>query len=105
NTKNTYNTIPDVLRFRYSGHSGKYPCQNISLNGDYLNDIEKAWCCKPNEAPNSYTSCYHEDVPVTFDGHHRGIVSFAKSGYYINGLYKYSCELLYYIEKYKCCKL
>ena len=74
-------------------------------HGDYLGNIEEAWCCKPNGAPNSTTSCYDEHVWWAFDWNKEGMVSCTRAGYYITGLYRHRCDLLYCIEKFKCCKL
>ncbi|CAB4027718.1 Hypothetical predicted protein, partial [Paramuricea clavata] len=52
-------------------------------DGHYLSNIEKAWCCKPHEAPNFYTSCYNESVRSEFDWNKEGMVSCTTASYYI----------------------
>ena len=73
--------------------------------GHNLHNIEHAWCCKPRGAPNSYKSCYNENVWSKFDWNRQGMVSCSRAGYYITGLYRSTCNYMYCIEEFKCCQL
>ncbi|XP_028390594.1 IgGFc-binding protein-like [Dendronephthya gigantea] len=80
--------------------SGLYRSQ-----GHYLQNIEHAWCCKPRGAPNSYKSCYTENVVSKFDWNRKGMVSCTKAGHYITGLYRSTCNYMNCIEYFKCCQM
>ncbi|XP_022803036.1 semaphorin-5B-like [Stylophora pistillata] len=69
----------------------------------FLNDIEEAKCCHPQNHPTSYEDCYDEDVTISFDT--RGWSECRRDGYYMTGFYKSSCDKLYCIEKFRCCKM
>ena len=69
----------------------------------YLNDIDEAQCCHPQNHPNSYEQCYDEDVSRSFDD--KGWSECKKPGYYMTGFYKSSCNQIYCIEKFRCCKM
>ena len=74
-------------------------------HGNNLHNIEYALCCKPRGAPNSYKSCYNENVWSRFDWKRKGMVTCTRAGYYITGLYRSSCNYMYCIEEFKCCQL
>ncbi|CAB4001304.1 Hypothetical predicted protein [Paramuricea clavata] len=84
---------------------GYYLSGLYRTGGNNLHNIEAAWCCKPNEAPNSYTSCYDEDVSLKFNWDKEGMVSCTTAGFYITGLYRSECDILHCIDTFKCCKL
>ena len=69
----------------------------------YLSDIDEGQCCHPQDHPNSYERCYDEDVTYSFD--HPGWSTCKEPGYYMTGFYKSSCNDIYCIEKFKCCKM
>jgi len=71
-------------------------------DGDEIHNIEKAKCCKPKSAPKSWGSCYDHNVGSSFDG--KGW-SQCNTGYHLTGLYRGTCDNLYCIEKFYCCKL
>ena len=80
------------------------------LEGIYISDsspklyhIEEAKCCHPQNHPDSYDGCYDEDVTISFD--HKGWSQCKQDGYYMAGFYKSSCNELYCIEKFRCCKM
>lgn len=81
------------------------------LNGLYrsaggnVHNIEQATCCKPKTAPERYGLCYKEDVWSAFDYDKTGTVSCSKPGYYITGLFRSRCDLLYCIEEFLCCSM
>ncbi|CAB3990694.1 neurogenic locus Notch -like [Paramuricea clavata] len=85
--------------------SGYYLSGLYRSSGNNLNNIEHAWCCKPRGAPNFNKSCYNEDVWSKFDWNQQGMVSCTRSGYYITGMYRSSCDYMYCIEEFKCCQL
>ena len=85
--------------------SGYYLSGFYRSNGNKLYDITHAWCCKPSGAPESYKTCYDEDVLIKFDWHQMEMVSCDRSGYYITGLYKSDCNQLHCIERFRCCEL
>ena len=85
--------------------SGYYLSGFYRSDGNKLYNITHAWCCKPDGAPDSYKTCYDEDVSFTFDWNQMEMVSCDRSGYYITGLYKSDCNNLHCIEKFKCCDL
>ncbi|XP_078363428.1 uncharacterized protein LOC144647504 [Oculina patagonica] len=73
-------------------------------SGEKLYNIEEGQCCRPvNEPGEGYDGCYDEDVTTSFDN--RGWSDCQRTGYYMTGIYKSSCEELYCIEKFKCCKM
>ena len=69
----------------------------------YLHHIDEAQCCHPQGHPNSYEQCYDEDVSRSFDD--RGWSECKQPGYYMTGFYKSSCNQIYCIEKFRCCKM
>ncbi|XP_022803084.1 uncharacterized protein LOC111340494 [Stylophora pistillata] len=69
----------------------------------FLRDIDEAKCCHPEGHPESYDSCYDEDVSRSFDK--KGLSSCKREGYYMAGFYKSSCNNIYCIEKFRCCKM
>ncbi|CAB4001303.1 Hypothetical predicted protein, partial [Paramuricea clavata] len=81
---------------------GYYLSGLYRTGGNNLHNIEAAWCCKPNEAPNSYTSCYDEDVSSRFNWDKEGMVSCTTAGYYITGLYRSECHRLDTTKTIKC---
>ena len=73
-------------------------------DGKNLGNIEYARCCKPTGAPNSFKSCYKEDVWDRFDWYQKGMVSCRKDSHYISGLFRSVCGFLYCIEEFQCCQ-
>ena len=69
----------------------------------YLNHIDEGQCCHPQGHPDSYEHCYDEDVTLSFDN--KGWSECKQAGYYMTGFYKSSCNNIYCIEKFKCCKM
>jgi len=69
----------------------------------FLQHIDEAQCCHPQGHPNSYEQCYDEDVTISFDD--KGWSECKKPGYYMTGFYKSSCNDIYCIEKFRCCKM
>ena len=69
----------------------------------YLQHIDEGQCCHPHGHPNSYEHCYDEDVTHSFD--HKGWSECQQAGYYMIGFYKSSCNNIYCIEKFRCCKM
>ncbi|XP_028419313.1 uncharacterized protein LOC114545227 [Dendronephthya gigantea] len=85
--------------------SGYYLSGLYRSHGHNLHNIEHAWCCKPRGAPNSYKSCYHENVWTRFDWNKKGMISCSRKGHFITGLYRSTCNFMYCIELFKCCQL
>ena len=76
----------------------------ISADSDpKLYHIEEAKCCRPQNHPDSYDGCYDEDVTISFDS--KGWSQCQRNGYYMTGFYKSSCNEIYCIEKFRCCKM
>ncbi|XP_022808737.1 uncharacterized protein LOC111345723 [Stylophora pistillata] len=69
----------------------------------FLNNIAEAKCCHPQNHPSSYEDCYDEDVTISFD--RKGWSECQQEGFYMTGFYKSSCDKLYCIEKFRCCKM
>ena len=76
--------------------------RTASSNG-MLHNIEEGKCCRPQSHPDSYEGCYDEDVGISFDS--KGWSECKQAGYYMTGFYKGSCDKLYCIEKFRCCKM
>lgn len=74
----------------------------IRISGPYLYQIEEAKCGRPQNHPDSYDHCYDGDVSSSFDN--AGWSTCKQEGYYVTGFYKSSCNWLYCIEKFKCCR-
>ena len=74
-------------------------------NDNYLHNIEEGQCCKPSDGPSEYGDCYNANVWTEFNWDKKGMVSCGRHGYYITGLYRSSCNLVYCIEEFKCCKM
>lgn len=100
------------LFFSYDNNNKWALCPNgYYLNGlelnkgppAYLNNIARGQCCHPKNHPNSYESCYDEDVAISFDN--IGWSTCTKEGYYMTGFFKSTCNYLYCIETFKCCKM
>lgn len=72
-------------------------------SGPKLYHIEEAKCCRPQNHPDSYDGCYDEDVTISFDN--KGWSQCQRNGYYMTGFYKSSCNEIYCIEKFRCCKM
>ncbi|XP_028414912.1 uncharacterized protein LOC114537999 [Dendronephthya gigantea] len=71
-------------------------------NDTKLRAITGALCCKPENHPDKYGSCYDEDVGSSFD--QEGWSNCSKAGYYITGLYRGSGHWLNNIDKFRCCQ-
>ena len=70
-----------------------------------LDTLEHAWCCKPSGAPKAYKTCYHKNISFIFNWNQVGMASCTRSGYFITGLYRSSCNFLRCIQVLKCCEL
>ena len=72
---------------------------------NFLHNLEYGHCCKPNNHPNKFGSCYDEDVGTSFDQEGWSVCS--KAGYYyIAGLYRGSGKnWLNNIDKFRCCEM
>ena len=68
-----------------------------------MSHIEKGYCCKPNNHPAGYGSCYTEDVGESFE--REGWTDCSKPGYYITGVYRGSGDWLKNIDKFRCCQM
>ena len=69
----------------------------------YLQHIDEAQCCHPQGHPNSYEHCYDQDVSHSFD--HKGWSECQTAGYFMTGFHKSSCNDIYCIETFRCCKM
>lgn len=67
-----------------------------------LHNLEKAKCSRPQTAPVAYGNCYEQNVGISFDK--KGL-SKCKAGYFMTGLWKGTCDKLYCVEKWKCCRM
>ena len=82
--------------------NGYYMTGLYRTSGHNLYNIEEAKCCRPKSQVKSWGSCYNHNVWSSFD---RQGWSTCASGYYMTGLYRNSCERLYCLEEFKCCKM
>ena len=70
----------------------------------FLNDIVEGKCCHPeSHSRATYEDCYDENVQLSFDK--KGWSECKKEGYYMTGFYKSSCNSIYCIETFRCCKM
>ncbi|KAL9952095.1 hypothetical protein ACROYT_G039302 [Oculina patagonica] len=83
--------------------NGYYMEGMYRTDGSNLYNIEEAKCCRPQNHPDSYDHCYDEDVSASFDN--KGWSECKQAGYYMTGVYKSTCESIYCIEKFKCCRM
>ena len=83
-------------------NNGYYMTGLYRTNGHNLYNIEEARCCRPKSQVKSWGSCYNQNVWGSFD--RKGWSSCA-DGYYMAGLYRESCDNLYCLEEFKCCKM
>ena len=98
-----------ALRF-YRNNKWSFCPWGYFLNGLYrtitsnkLYNIDKGYCCKPNNHIAGYGLCYDEDVTVSFEK--EGWTNCFKPGYYITGLYRGSGgDELGNIDKFRCCE-
>ena len=72
-------------------------------SGYNLHNIKRSRCCKPNNHPDGYGSCYTEDVGESFE--REGWTICSKLGYYITGIYRGSGDWLKNIDKFRCCQM
>ncbi|XP_028407487.1 uncharacterized protein LOC114530096 isoform X2 [Dendronephthya gigantea] len=82
--------------------NGSYMTGLFRTSGNDLYNIEQAKCCRPKSQAKSWGDCYNKDVKKLF--HDQGW-STCKPGYYMAGLYRSSCNKLFCLEKFKCCKM
>ncbi|XP_022800128.1 uncharacterized protein LOC111337987 [Stylophora pistillata] len=68
-----------------------------------LYNIDEAKCCHPQNHPKSDGYCYEENVTISFKK--KGWSECQGEGFYMTGFYKSSCDELYCIEKFRCCKM
>ena len=90
-------------------HKGWSTCRNgyfmtglFRSAGQYLNNIEEAKCCRPKVAARRWGHCYNLNVWHSFD---REGWSGCQHNYFMTGLYRSSCNQLYCLEEFKCCKM
>ena len=83
-------------------NNGYYMTGLYRTNGHNLYNIEEARCCRPKSQVKSWGFCYNHNVWSSFD---RKGWSSCRDGYYMAGLYRESCEKLYCLEEFKCCKM
>ena len=83
-------------------YDGYYMTGLYRSDGHNLYNIEEARCCRPKSQVKSWGSCYNQNVWSSFD--HKGWSSCA-DGYYMAGLYRNSCDKLYCLEEFKCCRM
>ena len=68
-----------------------------------LHNIERGRCCKPKSAPKKYGNCYEQlSIGRTFDK--KGL-SKCRPNYLVVGLWKGTCNKLYCLEKFDCCRM
>ena len=81
-----------------------YYLNGIRISAEkYLHQIEEAKCCRPNNHPDAYADCYDEDVGLSFDK--KGWSQCNRAGYYMAGFWRGSCDHIYCIEKFRCCRM
>ena len=81
-----------------------YYLNGIRISGaTHLYQIEEAKCCRPHNHPDAYEDCYNENVWGSFDN--KGWSECKRDGYYMAGFYKSSCNHLYCLEEFRCCKM
>ena len=81
-----------------------YYLNGIRISGaTHLYQIEEAKCCRPQNHPDAYEDCYNENVWGSFDN--KGWSECKRDGYYMAGFYKSSCNHLYCLEEFRCCKM
>ena len=83
-------------------NNGYYMTGLYRTSGNNLYNIEEAKCCRPRSQVKRWGSCYNLNVWSSFN---RKGWSICKRGYYMVGLYRESCEKLYCLEEFKCCKM
>ena len=74
-------------------------------SGNYLHNIEFGRCCKPQHSPTGYKHCFKANVWDHFNHDNHGMFSCGRHGYYITGIYRSSCDLVYCIEEFMCCSM
>eukprot|EP00111_Clytia_hemisphaerica_P022618 TCONS_00066523-protein len=80
-----------------------YFIQSIfSTKGKGLHNIEEFQCCKPRSKKVKQGQCYIQNVWKSFDN--KGW-SKCKAGYYMQGMFRNSCDKLYCLEEFKCCNM
>ena len=82
--------------------NGYYMTGLYRTSGHNLYNIEESKCCRPKSEVKSWGSCYNLNVWDSFND--KGWSTCA-SGYYMAGLYRNSCDKLYCLEEFKCCKM
>ena len=76
------------------------------INGDsYLHNIEYGHCCKPLDGPAGYKDCFKANVWDHFNADNEGVKSCDRDGYFITGIYRSVCDLVYCIEEFMCCSM
>ncbi|XP_028416275.1 uncharacterized protein LOC114540203 [Dendronephthya gigantea] len=74
-----------------------------TIGASNLHAIEYGHCCKPNNHPDQYGSCYEEDVGTSFN--QAGWSNCSKPGHYIAGLNRGNGDWLNNIDKFRCCQM
>jgi hypothetical protein len=76
--------------------------RNSNSHGHGLHLIEEAKCCKPTKQKGGWGTCYDLNVWSSFD---KKGWSKCAADHYMTGLWRNSCDNLYCIELFKCCKM
>ncbi|XP_028399729.1 uncharacterized protein LOC114523095 [Dendronephthya gigantea] len=71
-------------------------------SGNKLYHIEEAKCCRPKSQVTRWGRCYNHNAWESFN--RKGWTK-CKPGFYMVGLYRNSCNKLYCLEEFKCCKM
>ncbi|XP_028415568.1 uncharacterized protein LOC114538878 [Dendronephthya gigantea] len=85
--------------------SGLERSGSIKDGRNFLHNIEYGYCCRPYDAPSGYKHCYKANVWDHFNHNDHGMISCGRPGYYITGIYRSVCDLVYCIEEFMCCSM
>ena len=83
-------------------YDGYYMTGLYRTEWHHLYNIDEARCCRPRTQAWSWGSCYNHNVWRSFNS--KGWSS-CYHGYYMAGLYRNSCDKLYCLEEFKCCRM
>lgn len=89
--QNTWASCPDGYLLRGFYYS----------NDTYLNNIEKATCCRPQNFKNIPLDCIVHNVNISFSGKWRKCEDWS----YLAGLYKGDCDGLNCTDAFRCCRM
>ena len=82
--------------------AGYYIQSILSTKGKNLSNIEEFQCCRPKGGVTVDGRCYSQSVSKSFND--KGW-SKCRGGYYMQGMYRMTCEFLHCIEKFRCCQM